>query len=203
VFGHTHAGALKGSHMSVPMLKKMIQQKKLDPNDPRNRHLLELLSSNKEQDGEGFVRFDSLADMLRLGGDNKDDFIKIKDNSSQVVGHRWMGEQHLTIPATIRHKLLMSRQQNPALFAGSITWNPVPLLENEIGDDDLLNKVYAVEFPDAEDYGGACTFTHCCDAMCDGHAGCVPVWGYGIVSCFEGVSMVCGDSVDDACCKQG
>ena len=60
VFGHTHAGALKGSHMSVPMLKKMIQQKKLDPNDPRNRHLLELLSSNKEQDGEGLCALTAL-----------------------------------------------------------------------------------------------------------------------------------------------
>jgi hypothetical protein len=57
-----------------------------------------------------------------------------------VCTYRWVGEQHLTRPAGIRHKMLMSRQKNPVLFSG-VGWNPIPLIESEINDDDMLNKV--------------------------------------------------------------
>ena len=146
-----HRDKAKGSIMNVPKLKKMIQMNKLDPNDPRNQHLLDLLSANKEQNSEGFVRFDTMADMLRLVGDDKDDRIRIKDKQKSVMGQRWVGEQHLTRPAGIRHKMLMSRSSNPALFSSVVGWNPIPLVEKEIDDDDMLNKVYSVEFPDADD----------------------------------------------------
>jgi hypothetical protein len=39
----------------------------LDPNDPRNYHLLELLSAAKEQDSEKYVRFDTMYDGARIG----------------------------------------------------------------------------------------------------------------------------------------
>jgi len=148
-------GVAKGSIMSVPKLKKMIQMNKLDPNDPRNRHLLDLLSANKEQDSEGFVRFDTIADMLRIGGDGKDETIKFREKAKEVVGQRWVGEQHLTRPAGIRQKMLMTRSNNPALFANVVVgWNPIPIVEKEIDDDDMLNKVYSVEFPDADEMDG-------------------------------------------------
>ena len=145
------ADKAKGSIMNVPKLKKMIQMNRLDPNDPRNQHLLDLLSANKEQSSEGFVRFDTMADMLRLVGDDKDDRIRIKDKERSVMGQRWIGEQHLTRPAGVRHKMLLSRSMNPALFSSVVGWNPVPLIEKEIDDDDMLNKVYSIEFPDADD----------------------------------------------------
>ena len=43
VDSRSSSGAMKGSLMSVPKLKSMIQQNRLDPNDPKNRHLLGLL----------------------------------------------------------------------------------------------------------------------------------------------------------------
>ncbi len=39
----------------------------LDPNDPRNYHLLELLSASKEQESEKYVRFDTLLESARIG----------------------------------------------------------------------------------------------------------------------------------------
>ena len=146
--------------MSAPRLKKMIQMNKLDPNDPGNRHLLDLLQANKEQqDSSGFVRFDSLADMLRLGGDDKDEIIRFKDkpverDGQEIVGSRWVGQQDLTRPANVRHKMLMCRQVNPALFSNVVSWSPIPQIEKEIDDDEMLNKVYVTEFPDAEERDG-------------------------------------------------
>ena len=95
------------------------------------------------------MRFDTMADMLKLTGDSKDETIKIKPKDREVMGQRWIGSQDLTRPANPRQKLLLSRQANPALFS-TVGWHPVPLIENEIEEDDILDKVYSIEFPDTD-----------------------------------------------------
>mmetsp|Transcript_960 Transcript_960/g.2143 ORF Transcript_960/g.2143 Transcript_960/m.2143 type:complete len:1691 (+) Transcript_960:303-5375(+) len=148
------APLMGGGVVSAHKLKKMIKHHLLDPNDPKNNHLLELLSASKEQENEKHVRFDSKMASAHIG-----ESIKLSTKDSTVLSTRWVGEQALSCPATMRHKLLMAREKSPAVFQGS-SWvdRAVPLLENEIDDDDtrrdeFFDRVYASEFPEADEEG--------------------------------------------------
>lgn len=144
----------KKSVVGAGRLKKMIQMNQLDPNDPRNRHLLDLLSQSKEVESETLVRMDPLLETVLIG-----DQLAISAKSQTVVSSRWVGTQYLTCPANMRHKLLMAREKNPAAFAGgSKTWpdTAVPLREEEIDASDdrreeFWDRVYAPEFPEADE----------------------------------------------------
>jgi len=140
--------------VSVVRLKKMIQMNQLDPNNPSNRHLLELLSQSKEVESQTLVRMDPLYETILIG-----DHIVISVKNNTVSSPRWVGTQYLTRPANQRHKMLIARQANPAAFAGgNKVWpeTAIPLREDEIdGTDDrreeFWDRIYAPEFPEAAD----------------------------------------------------
>lgn len=155
--GERRKGALLGSGIvSANKLKKMIKLHQLDPNDPRNNHLLELLSASKEQETEKHVRFDAMLHSASIG-----ERIIVSAKDSTVITSRWIGEQSLDCPATMRHKLLLARERNPAVFqAPQWAERAVPLLEEEIEGDDtrrdeFFDRVYANEFPEVDNEGGS------------------------------------------------
>ncbi|EKX45015.1 hypothetical protein GUITHDRAFT_163401 [Guillardia theta CCMP2712] len=127
--------------ISVNKLKRLVEANELDPNDPRNRNLLELLSASKETESNHTVRFDGWINSTYVG-DNMLPDLRLQEHS--VHSHRWVGEQFIKRPANVRHKLLMTRQNQ--LSAVSI-----PLLESDIPDDDIIDKIYVLEFPQTED----------------------------------------------------
>eukprot|EP00960_Hanusia_phi_P059627 764236-Hanusia_phi.AAC.4 len=127
--------------MSVRKLTARMESDHLDPNNPKNKEQLELLRQKEEIESNLTMRFDGWIKSTYVGDSILPD---IRLQEQNVHSHRWVGEQFIKRPANVRHKLLMTRQNQ--LSAVSI-----PLLEAEIPDDDIIDKIYVLEFPQTDD----------------------------------------------------
>mmetsp|Transcript_58527 Transcript_58527/g.154417 ORF Transcript_58527/g.154417 Transcript_58527/m.154417 type:complete len:799 (-) Transcript_58527:904-3300(-) len=133
--------------LSAAKLKSMIKYNQIDPNDPDNAHLVELLGSNKEMDGEQLTWDPSKLD-LALGDSIR--FVS-RDGSTCVDSKKkFYGQQHPSCPASIRHKILSARERGFVLSSVPAPEKRVPLLEAEVEDglwDEFFDKVYPLDFP--------------------------------------------------------